>query len=129
MNTNRSTARSRVSDELGISEMRIQRLLFIDNVFPELIELIDEGKLNWDDRVVDVLPGFRMYDAYATAEMRVRDLLSHKSGLTRGDASWYASPRTQKEVFHSNHFIIYKTLRNYRTLCSGLLHSMYTLFK
>ena len=34
--------------------------------------LVDEGKLSWDDRVIDVLPGFRMYDAYATAEMRVR---------------------------------------------------------
>lgn len=45
VNTNRSTTRSIVSDELGISTMKIQRLLFIDNVFPELIELIDEGKL------------------------------------------------------------------------------------
>ncbi|MBU88442.1 MAG: hypothetical protein CL722_05610 [Chloroflexi bacterium] len=67
--------------------------------------LVDEEKLKWDDRVVDVLPGFRMYDAYATAEMRVRDLLSHKSGLTRGDASWYASPRTQQEVFHSIRYL------------------------
>jgi CubicO group peptidase (beta-lactamase class C family) len=25
--------------------------------------LVDQGKLNWDDRVVDKLPGFRMYDA------------------------------------------------------------------
>jgi CubicO group peptidase (beta-lactamase class C family) len=49
--------------------------------------LVDEGKLSWDDHVVDRLPGFRLYDSYAAAELTVRDLLSHRSGLgrTRGD--------------------------------------------
>ncbi|HEV7123240.1 MAG TPA: serine hydrolase domain-containing protein, partial [Rhodanobacter sp.] len=36
--------------------------------------LVDEGKLHWDDRLVDKLPGFRMYDAYASSEMTVTDL-------------------------------------------------------
>ena len=45
MNTNKSSARKDVSEELGISEMRIQRLLFIDKVFSELIDMIDDGKL------------------------------------------------------------------------------------
>jgi len=46
--------------------------------------LVDEGKLSWDDKVVDRLPGFRMYDAYATSEMTIRDLLVHRSGLGLG---------------------------------------------
>lgn len=46
--------------------------------------LVDEGKLDWDDKVVDRLPGFRMYDAYASAEMTIRDLLVHHSGLGLG---------------------------------------------
>ena len=45
VNTNKSSARKDVSEELGISEMRIQRLLFIDKVFSELIDMIDDGKL------------------------------------------------------------------------------------
>ena len=53
VNTNRSTARSRVSDELGISEMKIQRLLMIDRVFPELIDLIDEGKLTINQAYIE----------------------------------------------------------------------------
>ena len=28
--------------------------------------LIDEGKLNWDDKVVDYLPEFRLYNPYVT---------------------------------------------------------------
>lgn len=52
--------------------------------------LVDEGKLNWDDKVADKLPGFRMYDAFTTAEMTVRDLLVHRSGLGlgAGDLLW-----------------------------------------
>lgn len=46
--------------------------------------LVDEGKLKWDDRVVDRLPGFQMSDAYVTREMRIRDLLCHRSGLALG---------------------------------------------
>ena len=53
MNTNKSNARKSVSDELGISEMKIQRLLFIDRIFPELIDLIDDGKLTINQAYIE----------------------------------------------------------------------------
>lgn len=43
--------------------------------------LVDEGKLSWDDKVVDRLPGFRLADPWITAEFTIRDLLTHRSGL------------------------------------------------
>jgi len=46
--------------------------------------LVDEGKLHWDDRVIDWLPDFRMHDAWVTREFTIRDLLSHRSGLGLG---------------------------------------------
>ena len=49
-----------------------------------LAMLVDQGKLNWDDPVIKHLPDFRMYDSYVTAEMTVRDLLTHRSGLGLG---------------------------------------------
>ncbi|MEO6323499.1 MAG: serine hydrolase [Thermoanaerobaculia bacterium] len=42
--------------------------------------LVDEGKLSWDDRVVDILPDFRMYEPYVTRELRIADLVSQRSG-------------------------------------------------
>jgi CubicO group peptidase (beta-lactamase class C family) len=39
--------------------------------------LVDEGKLHWDDRVIDWLPDFRMQDAWVTREFTLRDLLTH----------------------------------------------------
>jgi len=60
--------------------------------------LVDEGKLKWDDQATKYLPGFQLYDPYATRELTVRDLLCHRSGLERGDFLWYASSYNRDEV-------------------------------
>ncbi len=44
-NTKRSRTSDIVSDELGISSNKVYRLLYIDDVFPELIDMIDNGKM------------------------------------------------------------------------------------
>ena len=57
--------------------------------------LAEEGKLKMDDRVVDHLPSFRMSDPYVTGEMRIRDLLSHRSGLSLGAGDLLFWPTTR----------------------------------
>jgi CubicO group peptidase (beta-lactamase class C family) len=65
-----------------------------------LAMLVDEGTLTWDDRVVDHLPWFELHDPWVTNEMRIRDLLSHRSGLGTfsGDLLWYGTEYTAEEV-------------------------------
>ena len=58
-----------------------------------LATLVDAGKLSWDDKVVDHLPGFLMYDSWVTREMTVRDLLVHRSGLGLGAGDLLFVPR------------------------------------
>jgi CubicO group peptidase (beta-lactamase class C family) len=43
--------------------------------------MVDRGKLNWDDRVVDLHPGFQLKDAWVTREFRAFDLVAQRSGL------------------------------------------------
>ena len=50
--------------------------------------LVDEGKLHWDDRVIDHLPDFQLSDAYVTRELTIRDLLTHRTGLPGTDLLW-----------------------------------------
>ncbi|RUO36032.1 hypothetical protein CWE13_10880 [Aliidiomarina shirensis] len=45
--------------------------------------LVDEGKLDWDDRVIDHLPWFQLADPWVTQEVRIRDLLTHQVGVGR----------------------------------------------
>lgn len=63
--------------------------------------LADEKKLDMNDRVVDRLPWFQMSDPYVTREMRIRDLLAHRSGLSLGAGDllyWPATSYTSEEV-------------------------------
>ena len=43
--------------------------------------LVDEGKINWDDKVTSHLPYFELYAPYVTNNFTIRDLLTHRSGL------------------------------------------------
>lgn len=45
--------------------------------------LVDQGRLDWDDRVIDHLPGFRLSDPWVTEQVTIRDLLSHRVGVGR----------------------------------------------
>ena len=62
--------------------------------------LIDEGKLEWDTKVTEVIPEFKLYDPYVTSEFTVRDLLTHRSGLGLGAGDlmvWPSLNTTSKE--------------------------------
>jgi len=70
--------------------------------------LVDQGKLKWTDRVADKLPGFQMYDPYATANMTVRDLLTHRSGLGLGEGDLLIVPSTSRsraDIVHALRYL------------------------
>jgi len=70
--------------------------------------LVDEGKIHWDDHVIDYLPAFQMYDPYVTREMTIRDLLTHRSGLGLGAGDlmfWPATDLTRDEIIRRIRFL------------------------
>lgn len=67
--------------------------------------LVDEKKMRWDDPATTHLPGFQLYDPYVTRELTIRDLLSHRSGLSRGDLSWYGTQFDRDEVLRRIRFL------------------------
>ena len=71
--------------------------------------LIDEGKLKWDDRVTDYIPGFKMYNPYVTDEFTIRDLLTHRSGLGLGAGDLMMFPDgsnfTKEDIIHNLRYL------------------------
>lgn len=67
--------------------------------------LVDQGKLSWDDRVIDHLPGFQLQDPYVTREVRVRDLLCHRAGLGNADFLWTMQQYDSDEIMRRMRFI------------------------
>jgi CubicO group peptidase (beta-lactamase class C family) len=43
--------------------------------------MVDRGKLEWDDRIVDLDPTFQLKDPWVTREFRLFDVIAQRSGL------------------------------------------------
>ncbi len=58
--------------------------------------LVDDGLIAWDGLVIDYIPEFRMKDPWVTANFTVRDLLTHRSGLSpfKGDMLLWPEPNS-----------------------------------
>ena len=108
----------------GVRRLGSPEAVDADTIFPTgstgkaftaaaLAILVDEGKLGWDDKVIDHLPDFRMYDAWVTREMTVRDLLVHRSGLGLGAGDLLIIPRSSRTRAH-----VVRALRNLKPATS-----------
>jgi CubicO group peptidase (beta-lactamase class C family) len=62
-----------------------------------LATLVDEGKLHWDDQVRKHVPFFKLGDPLADANVTLRDLLCHRTGVGGHDLLWYWAPWKQEE--------------------------------
>ena len=79
--------------------------------------LVDEGKLDWDDKVVDHIADFQMYEDWLTQEFTVTDLLTHRSGLKpyAGDLMLWPQPNsfTREDIIHNLRY--FKPAGDFRT--------------
>ena len=111
--------RTTLAKGYGVEGLSVPRRVDADTIFSTgstgkaftaaaLAILVDRGKLGWDDKIIDHMPEFRMYDAWVTREMTVRDLLVHRSGLGLGAGDLLFFPRSdlsRKETMHRLRFI------------------------
>jgi CubicO group peptidase (beta-lactamase class C family) len=86
--------------------------------------LVDEGKINWNDKVIKYLPDFKLSDPWITKELTISDILSHRSGLNSydGDLLWYGTNYTKNEVVRK---IQYAPIKNNFRIDFGYQNVMY----
>ncbi|MBM4186588.1 MAG: serine hydrolase [Gemmatimonadetes bacterium] len=70
-----------------------------------LAMLVDEGKLKWDDRAAERLPGWELGDPWVTREITVTDLVTHRVGLDRADRIWGATTFDRKDILRRQRYI------------------------
>jgi len=61
--------------------------------------LVKEGKLEWDKPIRDSVPAIRFFNDELNHTVTLRDMLAHRTGITRHDTIWYKSDFTRKELF------------------------------
>ena len=71
--------------------------------------LVDEGKLNWDDKVTKFIPEFQMYDPYVSQQVTVNDLITHRAGLGLGQGDLMFFPEggslTVNDIVHNVRYL------------------------
>ncbi|MBV8516219.1 MAG: serine hydrolase [Acidobacteria bacterium] len=70
-----------------------------------LAMLVDEKKLSWDDPVREHLEYFRLADECASSQVTIRDLVTHRTGLSRHDELWDNTPLTREDVVRRIGFV------------------------
>src|SRR5262245_24019073 len=61
--------------------------------------LVEEGKLTWDRPIRESVPTIEFYDNALNNTITLRDMLAHRTGITRHDSIWYKSDLNSKELF------------------------------
>jgi CubicO group peptidase (beta-lactamase class C family) len=61
--------------------------------------LVEEGKLTWDKPVRESVPTIQFFSDQLNNNVTLRDMLAHRTGVTRHDSIWFRSPFTRKELF------------------------------
>ncbi len=75
--------------------------------------LVDDGKIDWDEKVGTYLPWFRLEDEFASDRVTVRDLVTHRTGLPRYDLLWYGSDLTRDQLIRRIKYL--KADKGFRT--------------
>ena len=74
-----------------------------------LAMLVDDKKIDWDDKVKKYIPEFKMYNEYVTKEFTIRDLVTHRSGLGLGAGDLMVWPDghdfTPEDIIKNIHFL------------------------
>src|SRR4029077_14521995 len=61
--------------------------------------LVEEGKLRWDEPIKRFVPAIRFYNDELDRSVTIRDMLSHRTGITRHDGIWYKSTFSRRDLW------------------------------
>ncbi len=61
--------------------------------------LVNEGKLDWDKPIKTFVPSIQFYNNELNNTVTIKDMLSHRTGVTRHDLIWYKSDFNRTELF------------------------------
>ncbi len=67
--------------------------------------LVEEGKLDWDKPIREKVPSIRFATDALNSGVSLRDMLAHRTGITRHDFIWYRADFTRRELFERLKFM------------------------
>jgi CubicO group peptidase (beta-lactamase class C family) len=62
--------------------------------------LVEEGIFKWDKPIKESVPELEFYNDFLNNQVTLRDMLGHKTGISRHDMIWFQSDFSRKELFN-----------------------------
>lgn len=90
----------KVNEELSVSEHTLFPIGSCTKAFTALMlgQLVEEGLVDWDDRVRKYIPEFSVLNQNTTTHLTIRDLLAHRTGMARHDSIWIFSDISRSDI-------------------------------
>jgi CubicO group peptidase (beta-lactamase class C family) len=85
--------------------------------------LVEEGKLDWDKPIHDFVPQIRFGTDQLNDNVSLRDMLSHRTGVTRHDSIWYKSDFTRTQLFDRLRYLEPQTPLRQQFLYNNLMYA------
>ena len=85
----RGFGRRSVEDDAPVTERTVFKLNSVSKSMTATAaaRLVADGRLQWDDRIIDHYPAFRLQDPFVTREATIEDAMSHRVGVEALD--WF----------------------------------------
>ena len=61
--------------------------------------LVEEGKMEWDKPIKNYVPSIKFFNNELDNTITIRDMLAHRTGISRHDMIWYKSDFTRKDLY------------------------------
>ena len=61
--------------------------------------LVEDGIFKWDQPIKESVPEIEFYNDFLNTNVTLRDMLGHKTGISRHDMIWFQSDFSRKELF------------------------------
>ncbi len=61
--------------------------------------LVEEGIFKWDEPIKEAVPELEFYNDLLNNQVTLRDMLGHKTGISRHDMIWFQSDFSRKDLF------------------------------
>lgn len=100
-----------VSSKRKVNDQTLFRIASLSKAFTSaaMAVLVEQNKIDWNDKVIEHLPSFALYDPQATRQFKIIDLFTHKSGLVSGagDSMIWPAPTkfTRDDIVHNLRFL------------------------
>jgi CubicO group peptidase (beta-lactamase class C family) len=97
----------RVGQHDPVDERTLFPIASVTKVFTAtcLAQLVEQGRLTWSDPVVKHLPEFELGDPYLTRDVRIADLVAHRTGLETADLLAYRGDYDRAEILRRLRFL------------------------